>query len=132
MVDYEWLKTQGLIDSEAKELADSSYNLPDYEHISYLHRMLAQRKRYINIMKRRGFTDKEISARILKNIYEKRNYNTVWDLIRHYRKIAIADGGYDYKPRKKSGKLDREAIARQKRNRQSKLSQYEQKRGKGW
>lgn len=95
-----WLMTQGLMEFEAIEFAES-YRLRDYRELAYFRSMINRRKRYIRELRRAGLSNTQIQDRIIRNTYYRRGWKTAWDLLRYWRKESIEGG--DYFPVKRKG-----------------------------
>jgi hypothetical protein len=102
---YDYLKKSGLMNFEARELA-RHYTIKQLRSIPYLQSFIKSRRLYIINMRKRDYTDKEISKR-LHTLYIKRKWLdnegkiSIWARIRDIRKKEIDSG--DYIPAKRKG-----------------------------
>lgn len=128
----------GLLPFEAEEIA-RQYLMDDIRSVAYLEKIIRTRRLYVANMHKRQFTDNDIQVRIIDQYIKNKWVDndgkpSVWEHIRAVRKKTIADGEYVIPERSKhkGGKLDREAIDRQRQRirRKSELQKYEEGRGR--
>jgi hypothetical protein len=95
-----WAKTQGLMEFEAYEYADS-YSIKEMRTLVYFQQIIQQRRSYINRRRNAGDSDRVIAERIRK-IYVRNKWQTAWDRLRAFRKKSIEVGDYIPPPKKGS------------------------------
>jgi len=136
---YDLLTGWGFLSWEAREFA-RQYSVAQIRQLPYLRAMTRWRRLYISNLRSRGYSDREIIDRIYA-LYDTRDWISdigrldPWQLLKRFRKQAVATG--EYIPPKRKGShhppgISKGDVAEQRKRRKARtaLERYEEGRGR--